>query len=80
MMTRKRWLCRAECVQPFDDTKALACAGLNVYSRTITEPKSQGASQAQLYATGLDEEDMSKPQVRSLCCVFLIKCLRCKTT
>src|ERR1700761_1609190 len=36
---------------------------LNRYSRTITEPKSQGASQAMLYATGLTEEDMAKPQV-----------------
>ena len=26
-------------------------------------PKSQGASQAMLYATGLNEEDMNKPQV-----------------
>src|ERR1700761_8092023 len=36
---------------------------LNRYSRTITEPKSQGASQAMLYATGLREDDMKKPQV-----------------
>jgi dihydroxy-acid dehydratase len=36
---------------------------LNRYSRTITAPKSQGASQAMLYATGLREEDMPKPQV-----------------
>jgi len=36
---------------------------LNRYSRVITEPKSQGASQAMLYATGMREEDMSKPQV-----------------
>jgi len=32
-------------------------------SATITEPKSQGASQAMLYATGMTEEDMSKAQV-----------------
>eukprot|EP00878_Enallax_costatus_P022866 GHUV01024299.1.p2 GENE.GHUV01024299.1~~GHUV01024299.1.p2 ORF type:complete len:115 (+),score=23.16 GHUV01024299.1:155-499(+) len=38
-------------------------AGLNKYSSHITQPKSQGASQAMLYATGLKEEDMSKPQV-----------------
>lgn len=37
--------------------------GLNKYSSHITQPKSQGASQAMLYATGLREEDMSKPQV-----------------
>jgi dihydroxy-acid dehydratase len=36
---------------------------LNKYSSAITQPKSQGASQAMLYATGLREEDMSKPQV-----------------
>jgi dihydroxy-acid dehydratase len=36
---------------------------LNKYSSEITQPKSQGASQAMLYATGLQEEDMSKPQV-----------------
>jgi dihydroxy-acid dehydratase len=35
----------------------------NRYSRRITEPKSQGASQAMLYATGLKEEDLEKPQV-----------------
>lgn len=36
---------------------------LNKYSSRITEPKSQGASQAVLYGVGLSEEDMSKPQV-----------------
>jgi len=36
---------------------------LNKYSAKITQPKSQGASQAMLYATGLTEEDMSKAQV-----------------
>ena len=36
---------------------------LNKYSSVITQPKSQGASQAMLYATGLNEEDMEKPQV-----------------
>ena len=35
----------------------------NKYSAQITQPKSQGASQAMLYATGLTEADMSKPQV-----------------
>ncbi|MGH9618921.1 MAG: dihydroxy-acid dehydratase [Bryobacteraceae bacterium] len=38
-------------------------AQLNKYSSHITEPKSQGASQAMLYATGLGEGDMQKPQV-----------------
>ncbi|KAK9689349.1 hypothetical protein RND81_09G054300 [Saponaria officinalis] len=36
---------------------------LNKYSSRITEPKSQGASQAVLYGVGLSEDDMSKPQV-----------------
>jgi dihydroxy-acid dehydratase len=36
---------------------------LNRYSSQITQQKSQGASQAMLYATGLDEPDMNKPQV-----------------
>ncbi|KAK4222993.1 putative dihydroxy-acid dehydratase [Podospora fimiseda] len=36
---------------------------LNRVSATITQPKSQGASQAMLYATGLNEADMNKPQV-----------------
>ncbi|MGH9581757.1 MAG: dihydroxy-acid dehydratase [Bryobacteraceae bacterium] len=39
------------------------CSQLNRYSSEITQPKSQGASQAMLYATGLSEEDMQKPQV-----------------
>ncbi|MDH3309811.1 MAG: dihydroxy-acid dehydratase [Gammaproteobacteria bacterium] len=36
---------------------------LNRYSSRITEPKSQGASQAMLYGTGLTREDMAKAQV-----------------
>jgi dihydroxy-acid dehydratase len=36
---------------------------LNKYSSRITQPRSQGASQAMLYATGLTPEDMNKPQV-----------------
>jgi dihydroxy-acid dehydratase len=36
---------------------------LNRISRRITQPKSQGASQAMLYATGLSEADMDKAQV-----------------
>src|SRR6188472_3064070 len=35
----------------------------NKYSSRITQPASQGASQAMLYATGLKEADMQKPQV-----------------
>jgi dihydroxy-acid dehydratase len=36
---------------------------LNQFSSRITQHKSQGASQAMLYATGLSEEDMNKPQI-----------------
>ncbi|NOZ11701.1 MAG: dihydroxy-acid dehydratase [Gammaproteobacteria bacterium] len=36
---------------------------LNRISSRITEPKSQGASQAMLYGTGLTEEDMTKAEV-----------------
>ena len=36
---------------------------LNQVSRHITQPKSQGASQAMLYATGFETSDMSKAQV-----------------
>jgi dihydroxy-acid dehydratase len=36
---------------------------LNKYSSQITGPKSQGASQAMLYATGLSDDDLNKPQV-----------------
>ncbi len=36
---------------------------LNRYSQQITQPKSQGASQAMLYATGLTDDEMKQPQV-----------------
>jgi dihydroxy-acid dehydratase len=36
---------------------------LNRYSARITQPASQGASQAMLYATGMTPEDMNKPQI-----------------
>ncbi|XP_020572749.1 dihydroxy-acid dehydratase, chloroplastic [Phalaenopsis equestris] len=36
---------------------------LNRYSSRITEPKSQGGSQAVLYGVGLSDNDMKKPQV-----------------
>jgi dihydroxy-acid dehydratase len=38
-------------------------APLNKFSSRITQPKSQGASQAMLYATGMTDADMDKPQV-----------------
>ncbi len=36
---------------------------INRFSARITQPKSQGASQAMLYATGMTDGDMSKAQV-----------------
>jgi len=36
---------------------------LNRYSARITQPKSQGASQAMLYGTGLTRKDMDRPEV-----------------
>ena len=36
---------------------------LNKYSSRVTQPKSQGASQAMLHAAGLTPEDLNKPQV-----------------
>lgn len=36
---------------------------LNRFSSRITQPRSQGASQAMLYATGLSKDDMNKAQV-----------------
>jgi len=36
---------------------------LNKYSAHVTQPKSQGASQAMLLGTGLTEDDLNKPQV-----------------
>jgi dihydroxy-acid dehydratase len=38
-------------------------SNLNKYSQRITQPRSQGASQAMLYGVGLTEEDMGKGQV-----------------
>ncbi|CAG8663236.1 23007_t:CDS:2, partial [Gigaspora rosea] len=36
---------------------------LNKYSKHITQPKSHGGTQAVLYGTGLELEDMNKAQV-----------------
>ncbi len=37
--------------------------GLNKYSKVLTQDQTQPGSQAMLYAIGMTEEDMSKPQV-----------------
>lgn len=49
--------------QLYSASKTAVPKGLNKYSSHVTQPKSQGASQAMLYATGLNEDDMNKPQV-----------------
>jgi dihydroxy-acid dehydratase len=36
---------------------------LNKFSSRITEPASQGASQAMLYGTGMTDDDLKKPQI-----------------
>jgi dihydroxy-acid dehydratase len=36
---------------------------LNKFSRQVTQPRSQGASQAMLFGAGLTEADMDKPQI-----------------
>ncbi|CAH0515014.1 unnamed protein product [Peronospora belbahrii] len=46
-----------------DVPKAIDGVRINRYSATVTQPKARGASQAMLYATGMTEEDMEKPQV-----------------
>jgi dihydroxy-acid dehydratase len=43
---------------------------LNRYSSRITEPPSQGASQAMLYATGLSPADLEKAQVGIAACWY----------
>ncbi|GJN15441.1 hypothetical protein PR202_gb02356 [Eleusine coracana subsp. coracana] len=55
--TRRRRLQRVRATAVSDEPK------LNKYSARITEPKSQGASQAVLYGVGLTDADLRKPQV-----------------
>ena len=43
---------------------------LNRYSSRITQPPSQGASQAMLYATGLTPADLAKAQVGIASCWY----------
>ena len=54
----------------YDGDASLTFKNLNKYSRTITEPPSQGASQAMLYATGLTSKTISLPQV-GICSIWL---------
>lgn len=46
-----------------DLSKKMPDDALNKTSRIITQPKAHGASQAMLYATGFNDNDMSKAQV-----------------
>ena len=43
--------------------KLKAGEGLNQWSSQLTQPLQNGAAQAMLYATGLEPEDMGKPQI-----------------
>ena len=43
---------------------------MNIHSSRITQPKSQGASQAMLLATGLTQSDLDRPQVGIAACWY----------
>ena len=45
-------------------------AQMNIYSSRITQPKSQGASQAMLLATGLTHSDLNQAQVGIAACWY----------
>ncbi|KAK7815864.1 dihydroxy-acid dehydratase, partial [Quercus suber] len=60
---RRLFTIRATLTQQQLDQEVKKTMKLNKYSGRITEPKSQGASQAMLLGVGLSEEDLSKPQV-----------------
>lgn len=45
------------------DSKQNSDHPLNRFSARVTQPRSQGASQAMLYGTGMNEEDLNKAQV-----------------
>ncbi len=51
-------------------TSATDTTQLNKYSARVTQPASQGASQAMLLATGLTEADLNKPQVGIASCWY----------
>jgi len=62
--TPKAIKAQAQTAAPPQQASTHVPPGLNKFSGRITQPASQGASQAMLYATGLNEADMNKPQVR----------------
>ncbi|GJM25834.1 MAG: dihydroxy-acid dehydratase [Phycisphaerae bacterium] len=43
---------------------------LNKYSKRITQPRAQGASQAMLVGTGLSDDDLNKPQIGIASCWY----------
>ncbi|HNO77478.1 MAG TPA: dihydroxy-acid dehydratase [Phycisphaerae bacterium] len=43
---------------------------LNKFSRRITQPRAQGASQAMLIGTGLSDDDLNKPQIGIASCWY----------
>ncbi|KAI0150280.1 dihydroxy-acid/6-phosphogluconate dehydratase [Xylariaceae sp. FL1272] len=63
VLGRRAWACQSQRCLSTTAPRRAEDDGLNKVSRHITQPKSQGASQAMLYATGLEREDMSKAQV-----------------
>ncbi|KAL3663639.1 hypothetical protein V7S43_011525 [Phytophthora oleae] len=60
---RQTLLHRAFATAGADVPKSVDGVRINRYSANVTQPKARGASQAMLYATGMTEEDMDKPQV-----------------
>ncbi|CAH6723086.1 dihydroxy-acid dehydratase, mitochondrial [[Candida] jaroonii] len=50
-------------IRPFSQSSKRLEKKLNKYSSIVTEDKTQGASQAMLYATGFNDEDFHKAQV-----------------
>lgn len=54
---------RANAVAPPPITEDTPAPPLNKYSSRVTQPKSQGGSQAIFYGVGLNDADLHKPQV-----------------
>ncbi len=52
------------------NSPAATSVALNTYSSRITQPRSQGASQAMLFATGMQREDLNKAQVGIAACWY----------
>lgn len=50
-------------IRPFSQSSKRLEKKLNKYSSIVTEDKTQGASQAMLYATGFNDEDFHKAQI-----------------